>query len=435
MGILVKIAQRIHLYNGIRITLHGVNRLVQVGFLDLLVSQILVQGSSYFLQFVIAAVLGAEEFASVRVTEIWIALAVLPATLGIPTAVIKSVAEKRYSDKLILSQSLSIVLISSHAVAVSLFLIIGFFVDDQVVTLVRILVWSLGFSAITRTILAYFQGRKKIKEAARINTVTAIVGLIITIGLTYWLGIHGWLIGRFLSEVSFAFWMLYLVRGRVQIIRHWHRELSNSLLRLGLFAMLTLLVARAINQGDVILLNLFIKDKIIIGNYGLSSLVRFVMILPVSMIAAIMLPYLVGKLNNPWNGIKFFLQMAGAGALVSFLLCLVVLLIPEYLFVAIMGQDFLYVFQYIRALLPSVFFGALLPFTNNFLVALGRTDLSFIVLFVGLIVDIGLSLWLIPRLGVYGSILSVNLTSIFNFIGQLTILILFLRKKNFKVVS
>jgi O-antigen/teichoic acid export membrane protein len=405
----------------------GVQKLVEAGFLDLLLSQIFVQGGSYILQFIVAAVVGAEEFAPIKVAESWLALAILPAAFGMPTAMIKHVAEGSHSDESVLNHGLAVVVLSSLIVTVFTFVTVSILASPQTAHLVRILVWSLAFSTLTRTVLAYFQGLKEIKKAARINTVLSTIGLAVTLGLTHGFNIKGWLIGRFLSEVLFAAWMLSMVRGRVHFAR-LDRTLLGNMTRMGTFAMLSLLVGRAALQGDVLVLDRLIEDQILIGNYGIASLARSGLMLPAGAIAAVMLPYLVEKLRDISQGIKLFLQMAAYGLATLILLSLVVLLFPNSLFVALVGQDYVYTLSYIRGLLPAIACGALLIFTNNFLIALDRTDLAFYTFLVGLVINLALNYLLIRSIGVLGSIVAANVTYIVELVAQSLILAILVRK-------
>lgn len=409
-------------------SLLGAYNLIQAGFVDLLFSQIFIQGCAYLLQFVVAGVVGAEQFAPVRIAETWLALAILPAAFGMPTAVVKYTAERsRTSSGLVLSYGLAMVVLGSHIIATICFFAVGMFASPQAVSLVRILVWSLAFSAVTRTILAYFQGLKEIKKAARVNVVLSIIGLAGTTGLTYLLGLPGWLIGRFLSEMVFAIWMLLLVRRQVRFA--WKPELLGSMARMGVFAMLSLLAGRAALQADILLLDFLVKDQVLIGNYGVASLARSAMMLPTGAIAAILLPYLVGKLGNIAQGTKFFLQMAAYGLGVALVLGLLVLLFPDSLFVTLFGPDYILAIQYVRALLPAIICGALLTLTNNFLVALERTDLSFYTSLAGLVVNTGLILWLVPGMGIIGGIIAADATYVLELVGQATMLAVLIRKK------
>jgi O-antigen/teichoic acid export membrane protein len=411
----------------IRVVAAGARKLVEVGFLDLLFSQVFVQGGSYILQFIVAAVVGAEEFAPIKVAESWLALAILPAAFGMPTALIKHVAERSCSDESVLNHGLAVVVLSSQIVTVFTFVTIGILASPQTAYLVRILVWSLTFSTLTRTVLAYFQGLKEIKKAARINTVLSMIGLTVTVGLTYRFNVTGWLIGRFLSEVLFAVWMLSIVRGRVHFTR-LDRALLGNMARMGTFAMLSLLVGRAALQGDVLILDRLIEDPMLIGNYGIASLARAGMMLPAGAIAAVMLPYLVEKLKDISQGIKLFLQMTGYGLATLILLSLVVLLFPNSLFVTLIGQDYLYTLPYIRGLLPAIVCGALLIFTNNFLIALDRTELAFYTFLVGLIINLALNYLLISWIGVLGSIVAANVTYIVELVAQSLILAILIHK-------
>jgi O-antigen/teichoic acid export membrane protein len=406
--------------------LGGVQQLLRAGFLDLLFSLIFVQGSSYLLQFAVGVMLGAEEFAPIKVAETWLALAILPAAVGMPTAVVRFTADRRYPDQSVLSQGLATVLVVSQVAAAAVFLLVGMLASSQVALLVRILAWSLAFSAITRTVLSYFQGLREIKRAARINTVTSLASLAITVGLTGVFGTRGWLVGRFLSEVLFAGLMLLLVRHRIRFTQ-WDSLLWRRMLRMGIFAMLSLLVGRAALQGDMLLVDALVDNQLQVGNYGMATLARFAMGLPVGALAAIMLPYLVERLVDLSQAVRFFLQTVGYALIILVPMCALILAFPTRLFIAILGQDYALVLGYVRGLLPAIVCGALLTLTNNFLVALEKTNLSFFTFLGGLAINLLLGFVLIRRMGVPGAIIASDVTAVLQLGGQASILVVLIR--------
>jgi len=374
---------------------------------DLLFSQIVVQGGSYLLQLAIAPMVGAENFTPIRIAETWVALAVLPAALGMPTAVIRYTAGGQHSSSSVLTCGLVVVALASHLVAALVFLTVGDLASARAASVVRVLVWTLVLSASTRTILAHLQGLKDFRRSARISAVTAVAGLVLTVALTSMWETGGWLVGRLLSEVMSTACLLLVVRHRIRISR-WGYHLPRKLLSLGLFSMLSLLVGRMALQGDMLLLDALVQDQALIANYGMASLARSGMILPVGVVAMLMLPYLVERLTDRMLALGFFLRSVvyALGILVPS--CLVVLLLPSSAFTAVFGQDYAHVMGYVRGLLPAIASSGLLTLTNNFLVALERTDLGFGTSLTGLLLNAGLGYWLVPNMGIPGAIVAAD---------------------------
>ncbi len=388
-------------------------RLWSLGILHVATSIAFVQGASLFSQFVLASVFSPEEFATVKIVENTIRLLLIPAMAGIPTATVKYVAQYKESNDdtaRLLGQAIILAFTSSFAIGVLTVLFAKWAIHDtQTVTYVSFLVWTVCFTSVVRTIVAYYQGLKQLRLLAIYNLIAVFISLLTTIGGGYLGGIKGWAIGRFVGEVIVLIIVLFSVRGKMKfVIEPWRiRQLAT----LGGLALISLLFGRIIQMTDVIILARNGIDAAIIGAYGLATSIITMLTLPVAAIMAAGFPFIAEQHTHKaaWDVMRRILWRT---ILLNLVICTFTYILSPHIITFIWGQAYTKTYIYLNALLPLLFLNSILTVVGTFFFATAKAQYPMIANFAGLILYLLFSSWAIEILGVTGIILILTITTL-----------------------
>jgi O-antigen/teichoic acid export membrane protein len=193
--------------------------------------------------------------------------------------------------------------------------------------------------------------------------------------------------------------------------------------------MLTLLVARVIQQGDIILLAFSLNNKELIGNYSIATILRIGLTLPVGVLGSILLPYMVTRINSKYQVAKFLFTSLLYGLAILTPICILVLFLPN-MVMSNYFSKYLIITHYLVILLPALIFDSLNTLLNNFIVAFGRTELSFGIYAISCVSHILLSILLISNLGIHGIMISLGITYIQIFIISVAVLATLIKRNN-----
>lgn len=376
----------------------------------LLVSFVAFQGASYAVQLFAANRLGTSEFGQIRIIETILQLGMVVGLLGQPSAVTTFVAmsgsdqERRYS----LFNAIAVSVAVSLFVSLTLCIAYGVFSGDGVASdYLRWMVWLIPFSSITRTSIAYFQGRSLIKRVAAFNLGTAIGSTALIVVLIETMGFRGWAIGRFIGEALFAV-VLIVALGK-QLVG-WPRLQLRRHVWYGATAMLAFLVDRMLTVGDTLYLDRYLDSpdkKAEIGVFGIALIAYTGLLLVQGAIAGSAWPYMAQAAHDPpeaWRRAR----RVGARSLVAMAVVGVIALAAMPLVVStLLGDEYQEANHLFRILSPGLLLYAIAGTLGTFALAMSLPRVSLITNAVTVGVQFFVSWALIVKLGTPGAAWSV----------------------------
>src|SRR5206468_3446393 len=79
----------------------------------------------------------------------------------------------------------------------------------------RAMAFVVCVTASSRTAMNYFQGVRRISTLARLSASSSIVAFVALVVLVHWLGMRGWVIGRYVGELSLLLFTLTVLGNRI----------------------------------------------------------------------------------------------------------------------------------------------------------------------------------------------------------------------------
>lgn len=246
----------------------------QKGFFHLFSANTLIHLIEFASQLFIAWLLVAEDIGRIKSFQVYAAIAVIFAGLGFNTSVLKLCSEKKGKEE---KQHLFITAFV-YTLMASFFTLIVFLivaklnllsVDNRTNELFVFYAFTIPIIALNNLLISYFQALKEFKKVSIYLVFARIVHVILIISLTYFYQIEGFIGG---VVVGFLFSLLLLLtKTNVRITyksvsienfkHHWqvakYAFLSNAISNVNLYL-------------DYIILNHFIKDGNLMGQYGFA---------------------------------------------------------------------------------------------------------------------------------------------------------------------
>lgn len=391
---------------------HELSRMWRMGIVHIAASLAFVQGASLISQFLLANVFTPENYAIVKISENSLRLLIIPAMAGIPTAVVRYVADENdpIRQRILLKQAVFWSLIIALIVSTLMFLFAPLALADlEASHYLRLLVWSVPLTSCSRTIIAYFQGLKEIKRLAIYNSFAAIFSVLTTVIGGYFFGLDGWAFGRFLGEILILSVVLFPV---MPILRaHVSMAGSSQLLTFGGVAFFALLLDRFVQMSDVIILTRLFISQEDIGIYGLATTLLTALYLPIGAVMYAVFPMIAEQASkiNAWILVKRLLvRVVGIATLIM----LSVLGLGWYFIPLFWGKSYAAAAQYLNILMPLFILNSLLTVLGTFVFGIGRPIISVIMNGIGVLFFIPTAFMLTVRLGVFGIIMSITATSL-----------------------
>ena len=280
-----------------------------------------VQGVAYLTQFMIARVVGPEEFAVVRTVEATLNVLLVAASCGMPLLAVTTIAglADEQAQGRMLGSLVTLAVLGGLATAALASLASGVLAPTPAAYL-RIMAWVLPLSAASRTTLNYFQGRQLVQRVAGLTVTLSLISLVVVVGAVVTAGLSGWVAGRYLTEIVFLALLLWSVGSTLT----FRGEIPGghgvpSLLRTGSGIAASLLIRTAMDHTGLYLLIFSASPGATIGYFGLSSLVLLALSVVPASIASIALPRMVARIRNP-GALRALVRRVGTGTIALALL-------------------------------------------------------------------------------------------------------------------
>lgn len=383
----------------------------RLGIFHLGVSIALAQGGIYLSQIAVATLLPPSDFAVVKILDTVLVMLLTLAALGMPSAVARFVPEVQHPQKqgLVLTHTLLLAVVGAVASAAIVYVLLpSILLDPRTLHFARWVIWLLIPLALTRTLLGFFQGQKRIRLLASTNLAVSVVTLSLVVLSTWRWELPGWVVGRFLGE-GLAALALFALAAR-QLVLGIRRGLLKRIFVFGWFAGLSLMVSRMIYSMDILYLARLKGDPWQTGCYGLaSSLVLLVLLLPAA-IGVVALPDMAERCRDPRASFHIAVK-AIVNALVAVVLVAggLFLLAPT-LLPLVFGRDYYFSSELLRILLLGALFYVPASILGTHLFALGQSKITFPANLLVLAVNLGANMVLIPEWGARGAAVAMVMT-------------------------
>jgi O-antigen/teichoic acid export membrane protein len=364
-----------------------------------------VQGGVFVAQLVVARLLGPGDFGYVRVVDTVLAILVIPAGAGMASAVVRYTATARNDAErgAVLSVSFWTVVGTSLVIgAIALLALPLAPLSPKAVTYLRWLVWTLAFTNGARVIINYFQGRKEIRRVAGYNVALAAAGAAAVIaGAAIW-GLPGWAGGRFAGEVLLAMSLAWLVRRAITLRIDWHA--ARPILAFGAFTAFSAMLDRVATMADTLYLDGFLRDPVVVGQYGAAMLAVNVALLLPAAVTAVALPHLSERAADPARAWDLAARLLKRISLLGVGGALVMVVAGPWLTRVVLGPDYTLAGDLLQGLAAAFALNVVMSFLGTVLLALDRADLTVIQSVVGVAVNLAANALLIPRFGAWGAV-------------------------------
>jgi O-antigen/teichoic acid export membrane protein len=389
-----------------------VARAYRANVFHLALSLAFLQGGPFLGQVVCARVLGPKNFGYVRVAETLLAILLIPAGLGMASAIVRfaAIAKAEHRGPLFLRRAVGYATTGSLVTATIATVAIWLWpLDAALRSALLLLVWSLPVTNIGRIAVNYLLADGQIRSVARANVITSCIALALTGAGAWLLQVQGWVFGRFFGELVPAGVLIWMVRR--QLLGKGAPELEQverrDFMRFGIFMALGTGVDRIASTADTLYLQSALADPALIGQYGAASLVvQAVGLLPAAAMATAM-PRMAGRAPVPSSVSSFVREHAGTYIVGLAVLTALVMLLGPFALRTVLGSVYAPAAALLPGLAPTLLLGGLLQGGGAILFAFGRGDLALTQSALGLVLNIGLNVVLLPIYGIRGAVMAL----------------------------
>lgn len=348
------------------------------------------------------------------------------AAFGIGAALTKYVAEfidDQATIRRFVSSGMTSSIITGTLMGVVLFLLapyiaVSFFKVPELEGLLQLIAVCYPFIAIQKAVLGTLNGFRKMHLYALLTIVQniAVVGVSITLVLSFHMGITGSVIGFVVPTIIISIFSLILIRNSLQKSFFWHIPALRETSVFGFYVVLGNSVSFINAQISVILMGYYLTPSEV-GIYAVAVLFAQILMLTPSAVQSVISPitatlYGKGDINGIRNVIFstmkqiFIVSVIITGFLVIFGQFLIAFLfshefVSAYipLLILLCGNLIFSPFQAIATTLPSI----------------GRVHIPFQITAICCILNLLLLIFLIPLFGLIGAALATTITLIISF--------------------
>ena len=364
--------------------------------------------------------LGAGDLGLYRMTTTIYGIAMLFATIGIPAAMIKYVAEFK-NDRTKFNQ------IVSSGVVTSLFLGIGFialfylssglfagiFNIPELPGLLKLLSPIFPFALVGGALLGLLNGIREMKKYAAATIIHSVLMVIVTVVLIYYgFGVAGAVIGIVLSSVGNCLFLILVSRNYFEITFSEYVSTTKNMLKFGVKVLAGGSINEINNQLDIILIGFFLVSTDV-GYYAVAvGLSRFFWSIPLS-VQRITYP----ATSSYWseNNHSALRKMIDK----SMKYCTVILVLiglgigffANDIITIIFKEDFVYAVLPLQILLVgTVIRGSIAQPIGGSLSGIGRPGLALKIIAIIATINATLDIILIPQIGIVGAAIATTIS-------------------------
>jgi len=396
-----------------------------------LVSSLVSLAIAFLLRIVLARWLGAADLGLYTMVITIREIAIFVAGLGIPSALVKHVAQYK-DDEDRLSQIISAAFISSIifglVIGVLLFalsgILAGVFHMPELNRLLMILAFMFPFTSILQALLGLFNGLRRMKTYAYLMVLRSFL-MVLSIVVLVWLGfgVEGAVWGIVLSVIGGCVFGLYFSRKLLHLNLRGFSQGAKRLVSFGSQVFAAGALGVILGHTDIMMIGYFLAAKDV-GYYGIAvSLSSLFLIIPQA-IQSITYPATsqYWSQNNHPALRRMIDKSMKYSACILLPVGLAVGFFAQEVVMIIFGQEFIYAAGPLWVLLIArvIRGGTIVPIGASFS-GIGRPDLTLKLSAVSAGANVGLNILLIPPLGIVGAAIA---TTISLFLGTVIFLVL-----------
>jgi len=383
--------------------------IISKGFIHLLFSNAFISFLGFIVQLFIAYILLPEDIGRIKFLQVFVLTGGIVSGLGFNTAIQKLCSEKRADGEKIflLKKGIKYSLIASLIVyLVVLFLSnLNLFSNDPIINRI-IPVYSIVLlpQTIYMLLMSYMEARKMVKPLSSIQALTKIISIILIIIPTYYflfIGyVYGYVAGLIITAVSFYIYIRRTFQNVNQI------KVENPFSLEWGYAKYSLLIniLNVINLNiDIFLINYLIPNRETIGYYSFAATLLVSLYLITTTIQQITTPYFSekGTTLGEWNRIfKKYNHMQNLFAAVT---AVISILIGPILITLIFSGKYNNSIPFFIMLTLGWFARNLYTLKIVAMFGAGEVKINFYAFFVGTIIGIILTYFLINLYGINGA--------------------------------
>ncbi len=263
----------------------------------MLFSVISIQGTALISQFILAGILPIDEFAIVRTVEATLQMLATVAPWGMSLLVVRLVSQ---DHKLIELKSLFTTHVLLAGLSALVLVIVGMaiieFYSSQTGEYLKLLLWVLVLTSLSRTSLNYFYGKEQYGLISTFTFVISVASLVLLVVFTNYWQLNGWVLSRYVAETMVLVVALFFVRTKLTWKLNSRVE-SKKMLSEGAAVSLSLVFRSAIDNLPLLIFAYLSISQEETALYGLCTLlITGAMIMPSSLISVLLPRY--GKLQK-----------------------------------------------------------------------------------------------------------------------------------------
>ena len=401
-----------------KVLLKDLNRLWIKGAIYITASRWTMRGINILQRIFLARIIGAENIGRIAVVRSSMIIFQLPAGLGIFSPTNKLTAENNGKVNIqtdILSSAFWFISCVSCVVSLVAFFVVKempkFFIGVQ--DAMYIVVFLLPILSLNQIMTNFLAGQQRMKEIAINEIAQSIVGFVFALVLCYLYQFWGWVI-YYVGIAIFSF-IIFFNRINSNIRLRYNKNILNKLIRIGSFAFLGQSVGIILLQVDTLCINGIMKNSELTGIYNIASLSYQQLMAVVEGIIFTTFPFVARNKNDTALLLSRYKELAVKLFLVSFVTSICAWIVAPFFF-PLFGPKFIASISPFRILVVGFICQVQYFLINIFLVALGRTDLTFITGLITTIVNIMLNFLLIPKWGINGAAFATVISLLINLV-------------------
>jgi O-antigen/teichoic acid export membrane protein len=375
-------------------------------------SQVIGLSTGFLLSVILGRFLGAAAFGLFSMTLTIYTIASLVGGIGIPTAIVKYVAEfKENKEKLNIFVSCGIInsaiigaIIGSVLFALS-GILAGIFNMPELTDLIKIVAFSLPFLVVNNTLLGLLNGLREMKSYSFRTVFRSVLLLgftILLVGIGF--GIKGAVLALLLSEVGTLFLLIFISRNFFCFVIRDYVKTTKEIVKFGSQLFLGSAIWMANTNADKLLIGFFLLDKDV-GIYAIALAIANGLLMIPGAMSTVTYPAISeynGKKQH--EAIETLINKSIKYSLVILsILGILIIFFSKDIILLLLKPEFLPAVAPLTILiLGMIFFGAWVSVGSTFS-GVGRPDITWKICAINLIVALVLDLLLIPIFGISGA--------------------------------
>ncbi|MDC6158982.1 flippase [Bacillus albus] len=393
------------------------DKALKIGFVHLLSANFLLQIAGFGGQIFLTKILSVEDIGRIKVLQSFLSNLIIIAGLGLNIAILKLCSENVSQERKMglfkagfrISLYFSIVM---TAITICLAIFNVFSSDNSINELMKYYAIQIPFLVMGAYFASYLQSQKKIHLMSKVQSISKILVVVISVIGAYLYGIDGYVLtlvlGLSLSTLLFVpFLKLELKSMKFQKI---NKEFMRLPLKLGSYSFATNLLGQLVITFNILILNYMNGNQAEIGYYGIAQLIITSMMIIPNTLNQMMIPY-ISEQTGKMTQIKGMLKRFEKRMLVMTIsLCVLAFFLGSLLIPVIFGENYKSSVPYFQVLIFGVLFWSIYSPKGITLVSIGRVDINFKISMISFSINLILNLVLIKHLGTMGAALATVLT-------------------------